>query len=112
MKTPTPHPETAFSRLVGDKARRKCQAAPDDSPVIWHGLSLFGAVGWTVVVPTLAGAALGVWLDKHEPAPGSLSWTLTLLLAGLVLGCGMAWFWVKQEDKEISPSNSKPKIDD
>ncbi|WP_223650561.1 AtpZ/AtpI family protein [Hymenobacter psoromatis] len=111
MKPPTP-PEAAFSRLVGDKARRKRRAAPDDSPVIWQGLSLFGTVGWTVVVPTLAGAALGVWLDKHAPAPAPLSWTLTLLLAGLVLGCGMAWFWVKQEDKETPPSKSTPKTDD
>lgn len=104
----SPRPETAFSRLVGIKARRKRKAPPDDSPTIWHGLSLFGIVGWTVVVPTLAGAALGVWLDKHAPAP--LSWTLTLLLAGLVLGCIMAWVWVKQTDQETPPS--KPKTDD
>ena len=105
-----PRPETTFSRLVGSKARRKRNAEPDGSPAIWHGLSLMGIIGWTVVVPTLAGAALGVWLDKHAPAPTPMSWTLTLLLAGLVLGCIMAWVWVKQQDPKTPPS--KPENDD
>ncbi|TDN38821.1 F0F1 ATP synthase subunit [Hymenobacter sp. UV11] len=110
MLPPTPHPESPFSRLVGAKARRKRNAEPDGSPAIWHGLTLMGIIGWTVVVPTLGGAALGRWLDKHAPAPAPLSWTLTLLLLGLVAGCLMAWVWVKQQDQEIPPS--KPKTDD
>jgi len=105
-----PRPETTFSRLVGAKARRKRNAAPDDSPAIWHGLSLMGIIGWTVVVPTLAGAGAGVWLDKHAPAPAPMSWTLTLLLLGLVLGCGMSWVWVKQQDPKTPPS--KPENND
>ena len=43
---------------------------------------MMGLIGWSVVVPTLLGAALGIWLDKHHP--GKHSWTLALLVAGLV----------------------------
>ena len=60
---------------------------------------MMGLIGWSVVVPTLVGAALGIWLDKHHP--GEHSWTLMLLVAGLVIGCFNAWHWVAKENKEI-----------
>ena len=28
---------------------------------------MMGLIGWSVAVPTLLGAALGIWLDKHHP---------------------------------------------
>ena len=58
-----------------------------------------GVIGWSVVVPTLLGAALGLWLDRHYP--GGRSWTLALLVGGLTLGCLNAWHWVSQEDEAM-----------
>ncbi len=43
-----------------------------------------GLIGWSV-----AGAALGLWLDEHHPS--GHSWTLALLMAGLMIGCLNAW---------------------
>lgn len=60
---------------------------------------MMGLVGWSVVVPTLLGAALGIWLDKRFT--GSASWTLSLLIIGLLLGCANAWYWVQKEDTEM-----------
>jgi len=60
---------------------------------------MMGLVGWSVVVPTLLGAALGLWVDKHYP--GGHSWTLMLLAVGLALGCANAWHWVVKEGREI-----------
>jgi len=62
-------------------------------------LGMMGLIGWSVVVPTLLGAALGQWLDKHHP--GRHAWTLALLAAGLILGCLNAWHWVAKEDKAM-----------
>ena len=56
-------------------------------------------IGWSVVVPTLIGAALGIWLDKRRP--GNQSWTLALLVAGLTIGCINAWLWVAKEGKAM-----------
>ena len=41
---------------------------------------MMGLIGWSVVVPTLLGAAMGVWLDSHHP--GAHQWSLALMMAG------------------------------
>lgn len=60
---------------------------------------MMGVIGWSVSIPTLLGVALGLWLDQRYP--GVRSWTLALLVAGLLLGCFNAWYWVAKEEKEI-----------
>ena len=91
--------ETEFSHQVGEKAARKLKAQRHVTQTVWSGLGMMGLVGWSVAVPTLLGAALGIWIDKHYP--GSHSWTLMLLAIGLGLGCFNAWHWVAREDREI-----------
>jgi len=93
-KNPTP-----FSREVGAKAVRKLKAKRNTTQGVWFGLGMMGLIGWSVVVPTLLGAALGIWLDNHRP--GSHSWTLVLMVVGLFIGCLNAWHWVAKEDKEM-----------
>jgi len=88
-----------FSRQVGIKAKRKIRSRRNVTQTVWFGLGMMGLIGWSVAVPTLLGAALGLWLDKHHP--GGHSWTLALLVAGLVLGCFNAWNWVVREDRAI-----------
>jgi ATP synthase protein I len=64
----------------------------------WYGLGMFGLVGWSVAVPIVAGIALGVWLDRRWP--GEVSWTLTLLIAGAILGAFNAWYWIQREGRD------------
>lgn len=90
--------EALFSREVGAKATRKMKARKSGQGV-WIGLGMMGLIGWSVVLPTLLGAALGVWLDKRHS--GGYSWTLMLLVGGLFVGCLNAWHWVTKEDKEM-----------
>jgi ATP synthase protein I len=89
----------AFSREVGAKAARKLRAQRHVTQGVWFGLGMMGLIGWSVAIPTLLGAALGIWLDKRHP--GTHSWTLALLVAGLAIGCLNAWHWVSKEDKEM-----------
>jgi len=90
---------TEFSQQVGVQAARKLKAQRRVTQTVWSGLGMMGMVGWSVAVPTLIGAALGLWLDERHP--GSHSWTLMLLAIGLSLGCFNAWRWVAKEDREI-----------
>ncbi len=88
-----------FTEIVGSKAERKLKAKKIDAPGIWFGLGMMGLIGWSVAIPTLLGAALGIWLDRHYPE--GHSYTLALLIAGLCLGCFNAWHWVSKEQREI-----------
>ncbi len=88
-------PPTSFAKQVETKAARKLKARRE-SPHVWFGLGMMGLVGWSVAIPTLVGATLGAWLDARHP--GRHSWTLALLVAGLVLGCFNAWHWVTKEE--------------
>ena len=92
-------PKPSLSQEVGAKAARKLKARRNSAQGVWFGLGMMGLIGWSVVVPTLLGAALGIWLDRHHP--GKHAWTLALLVAGLAIGCLNAWHWVAKEDKEI-----------
>jgi ATP synthase protein I len=92
-------PEPVFVREVGSQAARKLRVLRRGSQGVWFGLGMSGLIGWSVAVPTIAGAMLGLWLDQRHP--GSRSWTLMLLMAGLVIGCANAWHWVAQQDKAM-----------
>lgn len=91
--------EPPLSERIGRKADRRLRARRHPPRSVWTGFALFGLIGWSVVVPTLMGAAAGLWLDRHHP--GGRSWTLVLLVAGLLLGCLNAWRWLDREHREI-----------
>jgi len=99
MESANINDENSFSKKVGDKEKRKIQAQNENRSV-WIGLSMFGMIGWSVVVPTLLGAALGIKLDKiyHQ----SFSWTLTFLITGLFIGCLIAGHWILKEHNELN----------
>ncbi len=92
--------QTDLSLKVGAKALRKLKAKRNPAPGVWFGLGMMGLVGWSVVVPTLLGAAIGYWLDSRYEK--TYSFTLMLLFIGLLIGCLNAWHWVRQEDKDMN----------
>ncbi|MBF0245644.1 MAG: AtpZ/AtpI family protein [Planctomycetes bacterium] len=100
----------SLAQTVGNKAVRKLKAQRDTSAGVWFGLGMMGLVGWSIAIPTLLGAALGLWLDQHYP--GSRSWTLALLMAGLVIGCFNAWHWVSKEERAMSTPTEDEKDGD
>jgi len=84
---PEPDPDRMIHEVEARQSRMlKARAAKD---TFWSSLGVLGVVGWSVVLPTLLGVALGAFIDSRWP--GQLSWTITLLLAGLTLGCVNAW---------------------
>jgi len=92
-------PKTRLSQEVGAKAARKLRAQRHVTRTVWFGLGMMGLIGWSVAIPTLLGAMLGLWLDQRYP--GGRSWTLALLVIGLAIGCFNAWHWVTKEDKAM-----------
>jgi ATP synthase protein I len=97
-------PDSHLSREIGVRAARKLKAQRKSVPGIWFGLGMMGLIGWSIAIPTLLGASLGLWLDRNYG--GTHSWTLALLVAGLVLGCWNAWHWVAREQWEMHEEES------
>lgn len=93
-----------FGRTIFGKSARKLKAQAADGRAVWLGLGMFGVIGWSVAVPTVLGALLGSWLDKHHP--GAHSWTLALLVAGLVVGCANAGYWIVSQSAVIGGESS------
>jgi len=99
MKSDDTNGEGTFSRRIKEQEARKVKVKNEGYESPWLGLGMFGMVGWSVVVPSVLGALLGLWLDHHHPV--GFSWTLSLLVAGICVGCLMAWYWVATEEKDI-----------
>ncbi len=89
-----------LNERIGSSEQLKMKARKAELRTIWAGFGMFGAIGWTIALPMLSGVLGGLWLDKRHPAPGR-SWTLMLLVAGLVAGCAAAWSWVVREQRNM-----------
>jgi len=87
--------EKEISEEIRAKEARKIKARQEKDRGLWFGLGMFGLVGWSVIIPTLLGIGLGVWLDKI--LQDRYSWTLMGLSVGVIAGCINAWYWVKKE---------------
>ncbi len=83
-----------FGREAQKKESLKIRGRQEEDETVWFGLGMFGVVRWSVAIPTLIGVALGIWIDNSWPS--QFSWTLMLLIGGLMLGCLNAWYWVRK----------------
>lgn len=52
----------------------------------WSALGQMGAAGWLFVLPVVGGAYLGWWLDGKYQQASTVSWTITGILAGVMVG--------------------------
>lgn len=72
---------------------KRARNEPGVSPL--RRLGAFGIIGWSIAVPTVGGAFLGLWLNKV--APQNFSWPIALILGGVVVGGIIAWSWIEKE---------------
>jgi ATP synthase protein I len=94
-----------FLRTIAGKEARYWRSLRERNHTLLLGLGMFGLVGWSVAVPTLLGIALGLWIDRAWPS--SYSWTLMLLLGGVVAGCLNAWHWLKRTGSSIKGTKNR-----
>ncbi|HUN76366.1 MAG TPA: AtpZ/AtpI family protein [Steroidobacteraceae bacterium] len=89
-----PSPETPLGDQPLDEAvrtsrERRARGEREGRRSIGQDLALIGVLGWTIVIPTLFGVFAGRWLDRRFQS--GIFWTLGLLVAGVTLGCTLAW---------------------
>lgn len=97
MNGPLTGDQEKLCREIGRREKRMLRSR-SEKRVPFMGLRVFGMVGWSVAVPTLLGLAAGIYLDGRAFGGGRVSWTLTLLVVGVITGCANAWYWVSREN--------------
>jgi len=86
-------PEEKLMEKISSDAEKKIEARKKGKEIMF-GLGVFGIVGFSIAIPTLMGILLGTYLDKRTDS--SISYTITFLFLGLLVGCVNAWRWVKE----------------
>ena len=87
-----------FPTQIERKIQRKLRARRRRGGSIYFWLGMFGMVGWSVAIPTVLAIFAGQWLDRQLAV--DFSWTLTLLVIGIALGCWNAWYWVQRTQRQ------------
>lgn len=103
-------PDDPLARRIAHRAARRRRARRDRDRSVWFGLGMYGMVGWSIALPTLLGVALGLWIDSRWPS--RFSWTLMLMVAGLLIGCWNAWYWVRLEQRGIRNRDDQEQEED
>lgn len=91
------NPINTFYRAVKEKATRKLKARKSGEQSALSQVGVFGIIGWSIAIPVLIGIAIGNWIDTSWTTP--ISWTLILMLVGVVIGCLNAWYWIQKESQ-------------
>ncbi len=87
--TPQPEDHERLGEAVRKRQERRALWRREGERSLGQNLAMIGALGWTIVVPTLLGIFAGRWLDQAFHS--GIFWTLSLLVAGLAAGCMFAW---------------------
>ena len=88
-----------FAEQVARKEALRLRGLRHKDETVWFGLGMFGIIGWAVAIPSLVGVALGLWIDRTWPS--QYSWALMFLIAGVIVGCINATYWVKKVRSKI-----------
>ena len=84
-----------FLSEVKKRRERRERYEREGDPSFWSVVSTTGTVGWTIALPTTAGALFGRWLDGQLDA-GHV-FMVFCMLVGLAAGCFVAWRMVKEK---------------
>ena len=88
-----------FRRRLSDDVERqvkRMKKAEKERPTLFAQTIFLGTLGLVFVLPVIAGAYLGRWLDSLV-AGYSVRWTLSLLFLGIIVG-GINVYLMMRED--------------
>jgi ATP synthase protein I len=84
-----------FSEDIEKSAKELMKARKEKT--FWHYASFIGVGGWLFVIPIVAGAYLGRYLDKKL---GGISWTITFIIIGIAVGIYNFWYFYLRKSKQ------------
>ncbi len=85
-----------LQKKVADQARRM-KRAEENQPTLMSQTAYIGTLGLLFVLPVIAGAYFGRWLDNHA-AGYSIRWTMAMLFAGIIIGAVNAYLFIRERE--------------
>ena len=80
-----------FSEKV-EKSAEELSKAREEKSRFWHYAEILGVGGWLFVIPVVAGAYLGRYIE--ERTKGDISWTITFIIIGIAVGVYNVWYFL------------------
>ena len=90
--------------MTGDRERlaeqverqaKRMRRAEKDRPTLLAQVRYLGGIGLVFLLPVIAGAYAGRWLDSLA-AGYSVRWTVSLIFLGVVIGAVNVYFFVRE----------------
>ncbi len=78
-----------------EKSAERLARAERERPTLLAQTAYVGVLGLLFVVPVVAGAYAGLWIDSLF-AGYSMRWTLSLIVLGTIVGAVNVYFYIKE----------------
>lgn len=87
-------PAERLRKAIEEQAFRR-RKAEDERPTLLGQTVYLGTLGVLFVLPVVAGAYLGLWLDGLAPGY-STRWTISLILVGVFVGAMNVYLFIRE----------------
>lgn len=94
MKSEDAQKENRLEKQVELQARRMRKAERERDTLLSQSIYL-GTLGLLFVLPVIAGAYLGNWIDSLSE-DYTIRWTLSLMLLGVIIGVINVYLYIKE----------------
>lgn len=88
--------DNRFSEKV-EKSAEELMKARRERSRFWHYAQMLGVGGWLFVIPVVAGAYLGRYMDSK--LGGEISWTITFIIIGIAVGVYNVWYFLLRKSQ-------------
>lgn len=88
-------PQQDDLRKQVERQAQRMKKAEHDRPTVIGQTVYIGTLGLLFVIPVIAGAYLGHWLDSLATGY-SMRWTLSLIFLGVIVGALNVYLFIKE----------------
>lgn len=78
-----------------ERQAKRMKKAERDRPTLVAQTAYIGTLGLLLVLPVIAGAYLGHWLD-NQVSGYSARWTISLIILGVIIGAINVYLYIKE----------------
>jgi len=78
-----------------DQQAEHLKRAEKDRPTLLAQTRFIGTIGLLFILPVIAGAYFGLWLDSRLPGY-AVHWTVSMIFLGIVIGAVNVYYFVRE----------------